>query len=657
MTETEAGENELGGGWRPLAEPPKPSLRQRLGGRRPKVGSAKNAVSGALSGAGGPVGTSGPGGPGATTAMGPRGSGAGAGGRGTIGAFVRLARTHALHAAGDASYAVALVGSIFALDTDAARGRILLYLLLTLAPFALVGPFIGPALDRIKGGRRLMIVVTLLVRAVLMLLLIRNLESLWLFPIAFSQLVMSKTYSVAKAATVPTTVSDEGELVAKNSRLAVLGTVAGGVGAAPALALQWLWGSPVALGYAMLVYIVGVVAGSRLPRGAADHHDEPDHEIDLRSAGIRLAASAMSVMRGISGFVFWLMVFAYGSNDLDVDGLGKAAGVAVRNALGFSIEGDNSQPAWKLGLVLASIGLGILLGNILAPRLRERFSEEHMIIGALGAVVASAAAAVWAGGLSGAWLVALIVGAAPASAKLAFDSLVQRDAPGGNQGAAFARFETRFQIASVIGSVVAVAPTVVIPIRIGSLIVAAAAGVAATMYYIGSRRIAQGEADIETGLRDAAGWLRSLGRQNNNDDQGAPGGSRGPGAGPGPGQWAAPPTVPVSVVTPEGPPAGAPARPASPSPPVPPAPTASGADPFGDAFAAQRLEPSDWAAPAFEEPATDSLLPPQWLDGHRAAERQDRTPPYGTDRVDLTKPSDLSDLSDLRDPMDPTDLG
>lgn len=551
--------------------------------------------------------------------------------------FVRLARTHAFHAAGDATYAVALVGSIFALDTDAARGRILLYLLLTLAPFALVGPFIGPALDRMQGGRRLMIIATLAARALLMLLLIRNIETFWLFPIAFTQLVMGKTYSVAKAATVPSTVNSEDELVDKNARLAVLGTVAGAVGAAPGLGLQALFGSAPTLVWGFLIYSVGLAAATRLPRVVVDDPEVPDDEVDLRSAGVRLAASAMSVLRGITGFVFWLMVFAFGNNDIDTEGVGKAAGLAVRFALGFSIEGDNSQPAWKLGFVLASIGLGIFLGNVFAPRLRERFTEEIMIVGAIAAILIAAIAAVWAGGLSGAVLLALVVGAAPASAKLAFDSLVQRDAPGANHGAAFGRFETRFQVASVIGSVIAVAPTVIVPVRVGSLIVALAALAAGVLYLVGSRtmRADQGprpqrppRAQRQRRSDDAAG-----GGTPDDEHQQVPQ-QAGYDQGYAPQEplvrevYKAPPTTEVQAVN------------------IAPEPDSSAADPYAEAFADRPVEPPDWAAAVFEDqPEDDALLPPQWLDGHTGdptntwlpfddAEGDEPTPPLGTPRVE-----------------------
>jgi len=574
--------------------------------------------------------------------------------------FVRLARTHAFHAAGDATYAVALVGSIFALDTDAARGRILLYLVLTLAPFALVGPFIGPFLDRMQGGRRLMIIITLAARGLLMIVLIRNIETFWLFPIAFTQLVMGKTYSVAKAATVPTTVTSHDELVDKNARLAVLGTVAGAVGAVPALGLQAIWGSSLTLSYAFVVYGIGVFMGLALPRVVVDDPQEPDEALDMRGAGVRLAATAMSVLRAISGFVFWLMVFAYGSNDIDLDGIGKAAGVAVRHAMGFSIEGDNSQPAWKLGFVLAAIGLGIFIGNVVAPRLRLRFTEEHMIVGALGAVLLAAVAALWAGGLSAAVLLALIVGIAPASAKLAFDSLVQRDAPGANHGAAFGRFETRFQIASVIGSVIAVAPTVIIPVRVGAFIVALAALAAALLYFVGSRGTATGRLFMRPSKPP---------QERSRDAQPAGGVVQ---SGGGQGQWSAPPTQQVAAVAPSGavagppapalhehPPAVLPPEPMTPQPATPPRfdprswhgdsaqdfrdapvddapideiPTVPGAaDPYGEAFADEPVEPPDWASAVFgEKPASDPMLPPQWLDGYAG----EPTPPLGTPKVE-----------------------
>ena len=66
---------------------------------------------------------------------------------------------HVLVAAGDALVTIALANSLFFdLDPNDARWKVFLYLALTMAPLAVVAPFIGPALDRSVGGRRWMIV-------------------------------------------------------------------------------------------------------------------------------------------------------------------------------------------------------------------------------------------------------------------------------------------------------------------------------------------------------------------------------------------------------------------------------------------------------------------------------------------------------------------
>src|SRR5580700_7280330 len=51
---------------------------------------------------------------------------------------------------GDAFVAVALAGTLFfSASVDQARGRIALALLITMAPLAVLAPFLGPMLDRV----------------------------------------------------------------------------------------------------------------------------------------------------------------------------------------------------------------------------------------------------------------------------------------------------------------------------------------------------------------------------------------------------------------------------------------------------------------------------------------------------------------------------
>src|SRR3954465_15003874 len=82
------------------------------------------------------------------------------------GPFGRLAVLHSVTNAADALFTVSLAGSLFfAVSADPARPRIPLSLLLALAPFAVLGAFIAPVIDRGSGGYRLVILATSLLRA------------------------------------------------------------------------------------------------------------------------------------------------------------------------------------------------------------------------------------------------------------------------------------------------------------------------------------------------------------------------------------------------------------------------------------------------------------------------------------------------------------
>ncbi|MXY80050.1 MAG: MFS transporter, partial [Chloroflexi bacterium] len=170
--------------------------------------------------------------------------------------FTRLARVHALSAAGDAMIAVALADSLFfSVEPDAARWSVLGLLGLTLTPFAIVAPLIGPAVDRAPGGRRLTIVLLNAGRALTALFMIGNVDSGKLFALAFAVLVLGKGYAVAKASIVPVTVRSEHELVNRNSRLAVLSGVAGLAGGVPAWLIQRYAGSDWVMGVATGVFV------------------------------------------------------------------------------------------------------------------------------------------------------------------------------------------------------------------------------------------------------------------------------------------------------------------------------------------------------------------------------------------------------------------
>ena len=221
--------------------------------------------------------------------------------------FARLAMVHVVSISGDTLVTTALAGSLFfSISPGAARGRVALYLALTMAPFAVVAPLLGPALDRSRGGRRIVVVVSQLGRALVCLVMAGHLHSLLLFPEAFAVLVLSKAYTITKSALVPAAVADESGLVQANSRLAVLAVVAGFVAAGPGILVLKIGflGAPWVLRLAALVFLAATVAAVRLVRTPIARPPVPGAVAQeaLKSAGIVLAASAMAVLRGVVGF-------------------------------------------------------------------------------------------------------------------------------------------------------------------------------------------------------------------------------------------------------------------------------------------------------------------------------------------------------------------
>ena len=438
--------------------------------------------------------------------------------------FMRLARVHAVGAASDAAIAVTLAGSIFfSISPDDSRGRVALYLVLTMAPFAVVAPLLGPAVDRARGGRRLMIIATVFGRGLLAFLMISNIASLWLFPLAFAILVLQKGYSVAKSAVVPALVRSQEDLVSANSRLALLSAVASMGGAAIAGALSLIGGPEFAAGIAAVGFGAGTLLALKLPRVVvASDSTSVLEKAELRDAQVLLAAYATAFLRGIVGFVTFMLAFEFrgGSEGIDISTLGSAAGGATATTRGIDITGDPAAPVWHFGVVLVLAGLGALLGARMAPRLRERIPEERMLQTVLAVIAAAALFAAFSFDLFGAAVLSFVVASGAATGKLAFDSLVQRAAPDANYGRSFARFEARFQFAWVVGAFVpAIMP---LNLAVGGTGVALAALVALISYMLG-RPVTSAVSWTSVRQRGLPGRLRSPGAADVAGSGGAPG--------------------------------------------------------------------------------------------------------------------------------------
>src|SRR5512142_3293122 len=147
------------------------------------------------------------------------------GGAGELG-MMRLLDLHAASCAGDTLVTMGLAGTIFFnVGAGEARGRVALYLLLTMAPFALVAPVVGPVLDRFRHGRRYALAATMLGRAFLAWLISDYINGFGLYPAAFGVLVLSRAYGVARSAAVPRVLPAKLGLSEAGARASVFGTV------------------------------------------------------------------------------------------------------------------------------------------------------------------------------------------------------------------------------------------------------------------------------------------------------------------------------------------------------------------------------------------------------------------------------------------------
>jgi Major Facilitator Superfamily len=190
----------------------------------------------------------------------------GASGAGLTGLSTLIELTAAGGAA-DAFVTVALAGTIFfSTSVDQARGRVVLFLLVTMAPFAILAPFIGPALDRMQQGRRYVLAGTLLARGLLCFGMSAAINSpASLLPAAFGILVLQKAYGVARASITPRLLPEQITLVAANARSQLFTLIAAMLAGALAAGIQVTAGAAWVLRAGMIIYLAAMVLAFRLP--------------------------------------------------------------------------------------------------------------------------------------------------------------------------------------------------------------------------------------------------------------------------------------------------------------------------------------------------------------------------------------------------------
>ncbi|GAA2061903.1 MFS transporter [Streptomyces albiaxialis] len=360
----------------------------------------------------------------------------------------RLIELHAVNSAGDMLITVALASTVFfSVPTGEARGRVALYLLVTMAPFALLAPVIGPLLDRIPHGRRAAMAAAMLARALLALTMAGAVATggLELYPAALGVLVSSKAYGVVRSAVVPRLLPPRISLVKANSRVTLAGLLATGAAAPLGAGLNAL-GPAWPLYAACAVFSVGTFVSFSLDHKVDSAKGERKAKLaaestaggkgprpGLRTVGTSVlsALCANSALRGLSGFLTFFLAFLLREHPL-----------------------GGLSAALSLGLVGVAAGTGNALGTALGALLRARAPEAivtTVLFCALGATIAAAALY----GTVAVTAVAATAGLVQALGKLSLDALIQRDMPEEFRTSAFARSETLMQMSWVAGGGIA----------------------------------------------------------------------------------------------------------------------------------------------------------------------------------------------------------
>ncbi|KAA9161782.1 MFS transporter [Amycolatopsis acidicola] len=346
-----------------------------------------------------------------------------------------------LNYASDAAMAVALANTLFfAATSGESRGRVALYLLITIAPFALVAPVIGPALDKIQRGRRLAMCVSSIGQGLMAVLMAMHFDDWGLYPAALGMMVLSKSFTVLKSAVTPRVVPRGVTLSKTNARLTVFGLAAGGVFGAVASGVNSLIGSSGALYFTALICVAAAVQSMRIPSWV---------EVTAGEVPATLKAQPTSRKRQPLSRDVVVSLWGNGSVRVLTGFLMMFAAFAVK----AHAEQNGQSPFMQLlllGLIGAAAGVGGFIGNALGSRLSFGHPTQ-VVLGCVAATLASTILATVLAGIATATIVGLVGSTSSALAKISLDASIQADLPEESRASAFGRSETVLQLAWCFG--------------------------------------------------------------------------------------------------------------------------------------------------------------------------------------------------------------
>ena len=450
--------------------------------------------------------------------------------------------------AGDAFVIVSLAGTIFFnTSVEQARGKVVLFLVVTMAPFAVLAPFIGPALDRVQQGRKYLLAGTLLARGLLCYAMAAAVSNpINLLPAAFGVLVLQKAYGVVRASVAPRLLPEQITLVRANARSQLIAVITATLAAGLAEGIQVIGGAAWVLRAGMVIYLAAMVPALRLPdqvdaplvpvpaaatgpaapaaadgraprgtdrrtgptdflpNGPGRYPPEPDRdpwhgsaEFDPARDGGTLpydepAAALPPGSPAASGSGRWRTLGRVGP----VVAEAMAANAVLRAFSGFTLFFfvfllQSERFGVSKHFALASLAVAVAGGSIVAMGigswLKSR-APQVILFSVLTVAPAVAAASAWFFGLPAVIAVAFAAILCASLAKLAQDSIVQREIGDEIRSSTFAVSETLNQVANVAGGLLGVLVSMLNNGQIGLAIAAALLAAALFLMVVRRRR-------------------------------------------------------------------------------------------------------------------------------------------------------------------------
>lgn len=376
--------------------------------------------------------------------------------------FRRLTYARLASQAGDGMFQVGIATAFFFDPTHATSGTdIAVGFATLLAPFTIVGPFVGPLTDRWQRQR--IVLVGNLVRLVLVVAIVvcvANGAPLWsLYGLALLALSVNRFLLAALTAGIPQVVP-ESELLAANSVLPTLGTLAAALGGAmgavmsfvsptssdDSIALAALVGAGVAFGISswLSTLLRRTELGPVHPLAKLDFARQLRELVSELVAGVRHLAERRTPIHALGVMAAQRLLYGI---------LFVAAILMSRSIFGGSAGGTDALANFTIVLGFAAVGFGLaavvtpIFGDLVD---RHRWIVWCLLVGAVGQGLLAVSTETWA-----LLAAAVIVSFAVQGAKIAIDTIIQRDTDDSVRGRAFTLYDVLYNVAFIGAAVVA----------------------------------------------------------------------------------------------------------------------------------------------------------------------------------------------------------